>query len=322
MSANTDVGLRRAAVIVGVDGSDSARRAVRWAAAEAHRRRAVLRLVTAFGWTAHELSHPGLTRRYRHMLLNRARESLDEAARLAEHTAPGIETDQELVGGRVIAVLGDEARHAQLVVIGDSGLGRLDGLLLGSVALALAGHAASPVVVVRGTHPEPPPHTSQLPDTSHQPGTGQPRDTMQRPVVVGVDDSSSDGAIEFAFDAAATRKVPLVAVHTWSSPVVDPVTMPLLDWDAVQADQQQILADRLSAAAQKHPDVAVEHLVTRDRAAHSLLEQSARAQLLVVGSRGRAGLPGLVLGSVSHTVLHRSDCPVAVVHPATAGQPR
>ena len=65
----------------------------------------------------------------------------------------------------------------------------------------------------------------------------------------------------------------------------------------------------------KYPDVPVERLVTRDRPAHSLLAQAARAQLVVVGSRGHGAFAGLVLGSVSHAVLHRSPCPVAIVRP-------
>lgn len=70
---------------------------------------------------------------------------------------------------------------------------------------------------------------------------------------------------------------------------------------------------------QKYPDTAVEQVVTRDRPAHGLIEQAARAQLVVVGSRGRGERAGLVLGSVGNAVVHRSPCPVAIVRPDTAG---
>ncbi|MHA6783244.1 universal stress protein [Pseudonocardia saturnea] len=286
----------RPTVVVGVDGSDSALRAVRWGAAEAGRRRALLRLVTAFGWEADRVVHAALAQRYRHILLSRARSQLDEAAELAEREAPDIEVDREVVVGHPMAVLGDEARRAQLVVIGDSGLGRIDGLVVGSVAVALAAHASSPVVVVRG--PEPAPSAAAL------------------PVVVGVDEPSTSGAaVAFAFDAAAARQVPLVAVHTWWNLIADPAMAPLLDWDAIETDEHQVLSEQLADAVEKYPDVPVERLVTRDRPAHSLLEQAARAQLVVVGSRGRGPVSGLLLGSVSHAVLHRAPCPVAVVRP-------
>lgn len=284
-------------VVVGIDGSDSALRAVRWAAAEARRRGALLRLVSAFGWEADQVAHPTLVGPYREILLERTRSRLAEAAETAGRETPDIEVEQELVVGHAVPVLGDEARRAQLVVIGDSGLGRIDGLLAGSVAVALAAQASCPVVVVRG---------EQEPSAA-------------LPVVVGVDGSpTSEEAVVFAFEAAAARGVPLVAVHTWWNLVPDPSTAMLIDWEAVEADEQLLLSERLVASAEKHPDVAVERVVTRDRPVHSLLEQAARAQLVVVGSRGRGGLSGLVLGSVSHAVLHRAPCPVAVVRPDAA----
>jgi len=289
----------RPAVVVGVDGSQSALRAVRWGAAEARRRRARLRLVTAFGWGTDQVVHPELVRRYRDILLDRARGQLAEAATVVERDTPDIEVEQQLVIGHSIPVLGDEARRAQLVVIGDSGLGRIDGLLVGSVAVALAAHASCPVVVVRGTELE-------------------PSAIATLPVVVGVDESAtSEVAIAFAFEAAAARRVPLVAVHTWWDLFVDPALAPLFDWEAIEAEERKLLSERLAGWADRYPDVPVERLVTRDRPAHSLLEQSARAQLVVVGSRGRGGFTGLVLGSVSHALLHRARCPVAVVRPDT-----
>jgi nucleotide-binding universal stress UspA family protein len=108
-----------------------------------------------------------------------------------------------------------------------------------------------------------------------------------------------------------------VAVHTWWDLIADPAMAPLLDWEAIEADAQHLLSKRLAPSAEKYPDVPVERLVTRDRPAHSLLEQAAHAQLVVVGSWGRGSFSGLVLGSVSHAVLHRARCPVAVVRPDT-----
>jgi nucleotide-binding universal stress UspA family protein len=139
-------------------------------------------------------------------------------------------------------------------------------------------------------------------------------------VVVGVDGSpTSEAALAFAFEAAATRGVSLVAVHTWWDLFVDPTMAPLPDWDAIEVDEREVLAERLSGWGEKYPDVPVQRLVERDQPAHALVEQSLRAQLVVVGSRGRGNFAGLVLGSVSHAVLHRAHCPVAVVRADSGG---
>lgn len=283
-------------VVVGVDGSENALRAVRWGAAEAGRRRIPLRLVAAFAWPIeHGAVRPGSDERHRDLLLDQARHDLVGAALVAHREVAHLEVDQQLTVGHPLSVLDEEADHAHVVVIGDRGQSRVDGLLAGSVAVALAVRASSPVVVVRG--PE--------------------RDTAGLPVLVGVD-GADEAAIGFAFEAASTRGVELIVLHTWSEWKLDPVVAPMLDWPAIEVDEQQLLSDRLAGWAQKFPDTPVVRVLTRDRPAHSLLVQAAAAQLLVVGSRGRGPLSGLVLGSVSHALLHRSPCPVAIVRPDAA----
>jgi len=93
------------------------------------------------------------------------------------------------------------------------------------------------------------------------------------------------------------------------------VTLPSLDWDAVEQEEQAELAERLAGWQEKYPDVHVQRLVVRDGAARVLVKQSAHARLVVVGSHGRGSVAGLVLGSVGHSVLHRADCPVVIVRP-------
>lgn len=281
-------------VVVGVDGSNPALRAARWAAQEAARRRVPLRVVTAFEWTHdHALGQIGLGASYHEIMRETARRELAEAARAAQQAAPDVEVESQLVVGYPIPVLTAEARGAQLVVVGDRGLGGVTGLLLGSVSIALAARITCPLVVVRG------------PDDAPDPSW---------PVVVGVDGSpSSEAALGFAYEAAAMRGVSLVAVHTWWDLVVDPAFAPMLDWDAIENDEREVLAERLAGWGEKFPDVRVQRVVERGHASTVLVDQSRRAQLVVVGSRGRGSLKGLVLGSVSHAVLHRAGCPVAVV---------
>lgn len=281
-------------VVVGIDGSQSALGAARWAADAASRRRSSLRLVYAFGWIDEPMiGHPELGNRRRGIMLEHARRDLATAEGAVAAHAPGVAVGSELVVGYPISVLAAESSRAELLVIGDRGLGRVGGLLLGSVAVAMASHGACPVVVVREAGQEVP---------------------ASAPVVVGVDGSpASEAALEFAYEEAARRGAPLVAVHTWTDLVADPVIAPLLDWEAIEVDEQLLLAERLAGWAEKYPDVPVRRVVTRDRPAHALLKEAVGAQLVVVGSRGRGGFAGLLLGSVSHALLHRSPCPVAVV---------
>jgi nucleotide-binding universal stress UspA family protein len=286
------------AVLVGVDGSPSAMVAVRWAAAEAARREAPLRLVSAFAWPHHALRRPGgQEQMHREVLLSATREQLGVAADAAVRDQQGLVVQQQLIVGSPIPVLAEEAGRAQLLVLGDLGLGRVEGLLVGSVAGALAPHGPCPVVVVRG-HDQPP---------------------ASLPVVVGVD-GNSDAAIAFAFEAAAALRVSVVAVHSWWQPVFEPeMAAVLFDRRAIQAEEERVLAQRLAAWAEKYPGVSVEGRVIADSPAVGLLEQARAAQLVVVGSRGRGAFASMVLGSVGNVLLHRSPCPVAMVRPETAG---
>lgn len=287
-------------VVVGIDGSDSALEAARWAAVEAARRGAPLRLLHAFAWPIdHVVGPPGLGERAGDALRTRAEHDLEKADRAAVAVAPELTVLRDLQVGVPIATLAAAAADAQLLVIGDRGLGRIGGLLLGSVAQALAGRAACPLVVVRGDE----------------------RGTVptEGPVVVGVDGSpTSEAALAFAYEAAADRSAPLVAVHAWTDAVVDPVVAPLLDRELMETEERVVLAERLAGWAEKYPEVPVRRVVVPDRPAHALIEAAGDAQLLVVGSRGRGSARGLLLGSVGHAVLHRSPCPVAVVPPRPA----
>lgn len=284
-------------VVVGVDGSDNALRAALWAADEAARRRAPLRLVTAFGWTDDvTVGHPDLDMSYRDTLLDRSRRVLATAAATVRQRQPELEISSELRVGYPIGTLTDEARRAGLLVVGDRGLNRVEGLLVGSVGVAMAAHAVCPVVVVRGPAPL----------------------DAGGPVVVGVDATPvSEAAIGFGFQAAADRSVPLVAVHTWWDTFLDQ-SPAVLFRDEEQVYEQQRLAERLAGWSEKYPQVEVSRVVARDRPVHLLLEQSGRAQLVVVGSRGHGEFAGLVLGSVSNALVHKAGCPVAVVRPSPA----
>ncbi len=125
-----------------------------------------------------------------------------------------------------------------------------------------------------------------------------------RAVVAGVDGSESElQAVRWAARlraplrlVAALRRAPLLAVHAWRELLIDPVTFPSLDWAVVEQEDQAELAERLAGWQETYPDIDVQRVVVRDRPARVLVEQSAQAQLVVVGSHGHGGPAGLVLG--------------------------
>lgn len=292
------------AVVAGVDGSECGLQAVRWAAAEALQRQLPLRLVAAHAWPSGGLvGDPGLGVDYRAVLRDVVLGHLATAAADARQVAPELDIEQVEVTGYPVPVLLGESAHAEILVLGDRGLGGFTGLLIGSVAVEVTAHASCPVIVVRGSEPD---RTGPRPE----------------PVVVGVDGSpTSEAATAFAFEAASLRRVPLVAVHVWRDVLVDATMAPLLDWDVIDSDEREVLAERLAGWTEKYPDVPVRRLVARDRPARALVEESGRAQLVVVGSRGRGGFHGLLLGSVSQALLHHAHCPVAVVRSPRGDEP-
>lgn len=286
-------------VVVGVDGSEAALRAVRWAAAEAQRHRVGLHIVHAIGVPdffpggaispSTELFH----------LLEKDSSAVVSAAELVAHeVAPDVDVRAKSTTDPAVLALIEESRDARCVVLGESGRGAFTGLLLGSTTVTLAAHAHCPVVAMRG---------------SAEYDTGGP-------VVVGVDGSElSDCALGAAFEQAAYRDAKLVAVHAYSDSdtrMVFSEARMAHDWEPLEAVEQRLLAERLAGWSERYPDVVVERDVVEAKPRQRLLEWSERACLLVAGSRGRGGLSGLLLGSTSQALLHHASCPVMVLRPS------
>ncbi|GAA0527602.1 universal stress protein [Saccharopolyspora subtropica] len=274
----------READVVGVDGSDSAVGAVRWAARDAALHRVPLRLLA--------VRPDPLPASVPEADTNTWEDRLSAAARAAADAAPGIEVISEVRRGAPHGVLVDESERARRVVVGIRGAGERTGLPVGSTAEAVAVHARCPVVVVRGRPADP-----------------------AAPVLVGVDGSRvGEPAVTAAFEEASVRGVALVAVHVWID--VGPEPWQAVDEDAERAEIDQaaraVLAERLAGWQERHPDVEVHRVVERDRPVRSLVRHAADAQLVVVGSRGRGGMTGLLLGSTSRALLHMAPCPVLI----------
>jgi nucleotide-binding universal stress UspA family protein len=279
-------------IVVGVDGSESAVHAVRWAATEARRRGAGLRLVHVY---ATPVGYPpGFVDPYllRESLVAQGKEWLTRAQDEADQVAPGLAVEVVETEGTAVPVLVGESARAALLVLGSRGLGGFTGLVLGSTAVATVPRAHCPVVVVRGAD-------------------------RAGPVIVGVDGTPvGEAAIEFAFAEAALRGVDLVAVHAWTDLVVETAFAggaAALDFTPLAQQAEEVLGERLAGWAEEYPDVRVTREVSRERASTALLRHAEDAGLVVVGSRGRGGFRGLLLGSTSQHLLHHAQCPVAVV---------
>ncbi|MFC5286755.1 universal stress protein [Actinokineospora guangxiensis] len=268
-----------APVVVGVDGSESAVDAAVWAGEEARRLGVPLRLVhvCALPPVADRADRPAWVAE----LLDYGHTALDTA-----RCAAGAEASTDLLMGSTVAVLVEESAHAREVVLGYRGLGSFHRALVGSVALALAAHAASAVVVVRGAT------------------------TTTGPVVVGVDGTpAGDAALAYALAAARSRRTRLVALHAWSALECADTWHrdPSREDRAARADR--VLAERVGDAAD------VERVVCEDRPVRALLRLAGGAALVVVGTRGTGEFAGMGLGSTSQAVLHHAPCPVAVIGP-------
>lgn len=295
-------------IVAAVDGSPSAVNAAVWAAREAGQRAATLRLVHAYvvptrGYPQFVTTFPQLREGMRYQ----GEQWLREARAAAEQAAPGVPVETELVEGEPVNVLIDQSHRARILVLGSRGLGGFTGMLVGSVAFALAAHGHSPVVVVRGERPEEPLRA-------------------EGPVVVGSDGSDHGlGALAFAFEEASLRKVPLVVVRTWNDALLDSTAhhYPLsVSSERIDADEHAALEEQLAGWRDTYPDVSVEAVVVRGKPVRTLLDYGENAALLVVGSRGRGGFTGMLLGSTSQALVTHAPCPVAVVRRAEPGEGR
>jgi nucleotide-binding universal stress UspA family protein len=292
-------------IVVGYDGSDSSNDALNWAMAEAKARHRPMRIIHVVGSTAGAVAGWGINAPPDPELLVKVGEqTVASAVSRIEAASPGTDVDTRILTGPSAKGILDHLVGADMVVVGSRGLSSFSELLLGSTGLVLAGHAPCPVVVVR-----------ERADLSvPTPNAGR--------VVVGVDGSDlSNEAVAFAFDFASVHAAGITAVHVWTVPFYEvpgrggPFTRELED--EAQDEELRVLSESLAGWREKYPDVDVQQSLVHGDAKQVLVDASAGARLLVVGSRGRGGFRSLVLGSVSHAALHHAHCPVAVVRPTS-----
>ena len=279
-------------IVAGVDASDSAHAAARWAAQEAVTRGRGLTLTTAVlpPTTIGGLGIPPAM----DFLDSLRAEAVEILTALAKEL-PGEDIDVVVEIASPGGLLVEASQAAHMIVLGSRGTGGFTGLVLGSVGSQVAAAAACPVVVVRG-----------------QARAGATN------VVVGIDGSpNSEAALGAAFEYASFHGLGLTVVHAWDIPAYDLIEIPqgavALPIAEVTEDEVRLASEVLAGHRDKYPDVVVREHLVRGAAAKALIDQSIDAALLVVGTRGRGQFLSAVLGSVSNTVLHKVDIPVLVV---------
>ncbi|MFR9768081.1 universal stress protein [Nocardia sp. SC052] len=286
----------KAPILAGVDGSEVALAAVRWAAIDAAHRHAPLHLVYLTGG----LGDHGSGVEFGPSAPGSYRWGGPDALEIAYATAIAesapinrIDVTAELTNAAPVPVLRRRSETARLLVVGAHDLGAFSRAMLGSLSTALARQAGCPVAVVpRGV----------------EHGDG--------PVVVGVDAStSSAAAVSLAFDEAAFRGADLVAVHALSG----------FPGSLIESREggEGLLDRSLAGYSEAYPEVTVRRVVVEDHPARRLLEAGEKARSIVVGSRGHDDFSAMPLGSVSRAVLHGAQVPVIVTRPASfARHPR
>ncbi|OXM45476.1 universal stress protein [Amycolatopsis alba] len=286
-------------IVVGVDGTEPGREAARWAARVAEQRGLGLLIVHAL--RVEQLSYGGGLAGpapWFDVLAGEGERIIEEVVQQVRAVAPEVAVDTVMPADSPVPFLIDASKKAVMVVVGGTGRGFFSEMTIGSTASAVIAHAHCPVVVIRGRK-----------GTADYPKEG--------PVVVGVDGSPlSERALEIAFEEASWRNTGLVAVHAWRDVTYDDafgMARLVVQWETIEDEEKRLLAQRLAGWGEKYPDVDVQRVLVRDKPRHTLLEWSAKAQLVLVGSRGHGGFTGQLLGSTSQALAHHAECPVMVV---------
>lgn len=277
-------------VVVGVDGSAGAAQAAAWAASEAASRDVALQLVYAQGspYTA-GMVMPLPYAEYDRRQPAAADRLFARALKPLRRAHPDLPITTAFAQNAAARALVAASETADLLVVGSRGRGGFAGLLLGSVGLSVAAHAACPTVIV---HRE------------------TPHDAGRPEIVLGLDDDEPEPPISYAFAAARRAGADVRGVHVWH---LSPYGY---GEELDRTEETKVLDSVLRRARGSFPDVTATTEIARGNPAGRLLEAAAGARLLVVGSHRRHGPLSPGLGLVVHGLIHHAPCPIAVV-PAT-----
>jgi nucleotide-binding universal stress UspA family protein len=283
-------------IVVGVDGSRNADRALRWAVDEAELRGTTIELLYAYTM---QLRHP-LRLHTTHELADDVVDQIVDRNRDALDRVKWIATLVPLLGSSSSSALIEAGDEAELVVVGSRGLGGFAALLLGATSYRTAAHAPCPVAVIRGE------------------GGASGRRHPRR-IVVGIDDSrGARRALRWALEEAELHDVPVEIVHAYDVPTPHRLAGPPPDAqaDQLQGDAREAAHDvveRALVTVDAAAGIEIQPVVAPGSPAGLLLDRVGPDTLLVVGTRGFGSIGQIVVGSVSHQCLHHADGPMVVV---------
>ncbi|MEZ7768155.1 MULTISPECIES: universal stress protein [Actinomycetaceae] len=292
-------------ILVGVDGSKESLAAVTWAADRGARTGARIHCLCTYALASY--SAAALDGGYAVLddeALKAGAEQVVEEAKAVARERGAAHVSGSTEPGDPAGVLIDFSAEVDMIVVGSRGGGGFADRLLGTVSSALPAHAKCPVVVV-------PRHTS-----------GKKFTPIER-IVVGIDGTDQPScALKRAIsetDLWGARLTAVSAVPIAAGPSVMAWTPTGVDHSALLTQVRQGMDAAIDAALDGR-DVHVSRHALDGSAASLLIEFSTAVDLVVVGTRGRGGLAGVLLGSTSQTVLHHSTCPVMVVPSAHLGE--
>ncbi len=282
--------------MVGVDGSNHSRLALKWAADEAKRRGSLLRIMFA---EVDDVENPPHWYSPGESGLSAGEAVIDEAVGLVVTRHPSVMARGEVVKWPAAMMLTSASRSAELLVVGSRGRGGFDELLLGSVSDQCIQYAECPVAVVHSD-------------------TDDPMYLSIRPrIVVGIDGSlGSSRALRWALDEAQVRSASVEAVFAWQAPPIHAIaTGSGQGYDVVA---KEIIDAAAEHAEQLAPTVPFEVHTAVSATVPALLEACRDSDLLVVGSEGHGGFRDARLGSVAHQCARHAHCAVVVARTPNA----
>jgi nucleotide-binding universal stress UspA family protein len=290
--SHVEISVNTRPIVAGVDGSTNNRAAISWAFAEGARSGLPVKLLMVTDRT--EIRSPGFAKEPKYFnYVDHAYGVLDNVSGQVGHDYPDVATTTDVVVDDALAGLVDASANAAMMVVGKRGIGALERMTLGSVSIALSGRSAAPTVVV--------------------PDGWEAGAREGKSILVGIDiDHDCDPALEFAFTRAHELGVPVVAIYVWDThPAVVTRHEDIEQWNA---EARVAVGAAMAPWKEKFTEVKSFGMAVHARPAEGLLKEAAAAQLLVLGRHSRGHSPGgLGLRSVTRSVLHFADLPVAVV---------
>jgi nucleotide-binding universal stress UspA family protein len=259
-------------IMVGIDGSPAAIAAALWGVDEAISRAVPLRLIAVF-----KQAHPSPDDYARDLAYSE--KSLREAQLAVEASGKPVNIETEIPRGPAGSVLVEASRDAEMICVGSVGIGRYARSILGSAATELAEKAHCPVAVLRTDSEQPPPDINWI-------------------VVRMTDAPDNDAVVKYAAWEAKLRRAPVLVLGGRPEELTE------------HADGE--FERRVADWRQRHPEVRVYPITTKDAIASWLSANAERVQLAVI-SGAEAGQLARLVGPYGHPLFRHPECSVLVI---------